>query len=179
MLKYPIYSKSFDPISHSIEKKYFRSRREKEEKAALSGYILDEGRGNSFDQQEPPSEMRADSGEILPSAILDTNDELTNLYKTISRKKILSKVQSGVFSHHKPEPHRPQLTPNTRPLAKILNMLHSVNTNENMYTSIPEDSVYQSLPTQTSGEGRWSIIFIFLIDWLQMTTITRNRSREK
>ena len=119
MLKYPIYSKSFDPISHSIEKKYFRSRREKEEKAALSGYILDEGRGNSFDQQEPPSEMRADSGEILPSAILDTNDELTNLYKTISRKQILSKVQCASFSsshhrHHQAQAHTPENSRDSR-----------------------------------------------------------------
>ena len=120
MLKYPIYSKSFDPISHSNEKKYFRSRREKEEKAALSGYILDEGRGNSFDQQVPPSGMRAgDPGEILPSAILDTNDELTNLYKTISRKQILSKVQCASFSsshhrHHQAQAHTPENSRDSR-----------------------------------------------------------------
>ena len=43
-------------------------------------------------------------GQILPSAVLDTNDELTNLYKTISRKQILSKVQCSSFSasHHHP-----------------------------------------------------------------------------
>ena len=46
-------------------------------------------------------------GQILPSAILDTNDELTNLYKTISRKQILSKVQCSSFSgsHHNHHPH--------------------------------------------------------------------------
>ena len=44
--------------------------------------------------------------------------------------------------------------PSSRPLAKILSMLHSVPNNENMYTSIAEDSVYQSLPTQTSNENK-------------------------
>ena len=51
-------------------------------------------------------------GQILPSAILDTNDELTNLYKTISRKQILSKVQCSSFSgshhHHHPHLHQQQ-----------------------------------------------------------------------
>ena len=83
--------------------------------------------------------------EMLSSSVVDSNDELTNLYKTISRKQILSKVQGG-------EPQAPAA--HSRPLAKILNMLHGVNNSENMYTSIAEDSVYQSLPTQTSSGGR-------------------------
>ena len=86
--------------------------------------------------------------EMMSSSVVDSNDELTNLYKTISRKQILSKVQGG-------EPQAPAA--HSRPLAKILNMLHGVNNSENMYTSIAEDSVYQSLPTQTSGGGRFSI----------------------
>ena len=64
-------------------------------------------RENSF-QQPVGSSGSAESGQILPSAILDTNDELTNLYKTISRKQILSKVQCSSFSGshpHHPHPH--------------------------------------------------------------------------
>ena len=136
-----------DSLVTSSLLKFTSHKLEEEEKGQLSGYILDDG-----EDHERAKHLRTEA--LFNSSTVDSNDELTNLYKTISRKKILSKVQSGVFSHHKPEPHRPQLTPNTRPLAKILNMLHSVNTNENMYTSIAEDSVYQSLPTQTSGEGR-------------------------
>ena len=49
--------------------------------------------------------------------------------------------------------------PSRRPLAKILSLLHSVpgregqaGTQENTYTSIAEDSVYQSLPPQPAAE---------------------------
>ena len=45
-------------------------------------------RENSF-QQPVSGSGSAESGQILPSAILDTNDELTNLYKTISRSSIV------------------------------------------------------------------------------------------
>ena len=162
-----------DSLVTSSLLKFTSHKLEDEEKGKLSGYILDDEQDNERAKHRRTDEL------FNSSSVVDSNDELTNLYKTISRKQILSKVQSGAYSQHRPDPHRPHLPPQSRPLAKILNMLHSVNTNENMYTSIPEDSVYQSLPTQTSGEGRWSIIFMFLIDWLQMTTITRNRSREK
>ena len=67
-------------------------------------------RENSF-QQPAGSSGSAESGQILPSAILDTNDELTNLYKTISRKQILSKVQCSSFSgshHHQHHLHQQQ-----------------------------------------------------------------------
>ena len=49
--------------------------------------------------------------------------------------------------------------PSRRPLAKILSLLHAVpgregqaGTQENTYTSIAEDSVYQSLPPQPAAE---------------------------
>ena len=75
-----------------------RFRKEEDEKAKLSGYILDENSNeNSFDQQQETSSKNS-SSQIFPSAILDTNDELTNLYKTISRKQILSKVQHSTFN---------------------------------------------------------------------------------
>ena len=77
-----------------------RFRKEEDEKAKLSGYILDENSNeNSFDQQQETSSKNS-SSQIFPSAILDTNDELTNLYKTISRKQILSKVQHSSFNLH-------------------------------------------------------------------------------
>ena len=59
-------------------------------------------RENSFQQPLGSSGSVEGGGQILPSAVLDTNDELTNLYKTISRKQILSKVQCSSFSgsHH-------------------------------------------------------------------------------
>ena len=76
-----------------------RFRKEEDEKAKLSGYILDENSNeNSFDQQQDSSSSKNGSSQIFPSAILDTNDELTNLYKTISRKQILSKVQHSSFN---------------------------------------------------------------------------------
>ena len=61
-------------------------------------------RENSFQQSLGGSGSVEGGGQILPSAVLDTNDELTNLYKTISRKQILSKVQCSSFSgsHHHP-----------------------------------------------------------------------------
>ena len=71
-------------------------RREEAEKAKLSAYILDEEsvEENSF---EPLSarHFQKQGQHILPGSILETNDELTNLYKTISRKQILSKVQGS------------------------------------------------------------------------------------
>jgi len=134
-----------------------RFRKEEDEKAKLSGYILDENSNeNSFDQQQDSSSSKNGSSQIFPSAILDTNDELTNLYKTISRKQILSKVQHSSFNLNTTDNMRENAAPppSSRPLAKILSMLHSVPNNENMYTSIAEDSVYQSLPTQTSNENK-------------------------
>ena len=50
----------------------------------------------------------------------------------------------------------PSTRPSRRPLAKILSLLHSVPgqtaPQENTYTSIAEDSVYQSLPPQPAAE---------------------------
>ena len=51
----------------------------------------------------------------------------------------------------------PSSRPSRRPLAKILSLLHSVpgqgaGPQENTYTSIAEDSVYQSLPPQPAAE---------------------------
>ena len=123
-----------------------------EEKAKLSHHsaILED------DQDDPrPYGLSSSSSrhrrteELFSSSVVESNDELTNLYKTISRKQILSKVQGGEA--------QPQAPAHTRPLAKILHMLHGVPNTENMYTSIAEDSVYQSLPTQTSTGGRSSM----------------------
>ena len=46
-------------------------------------------RENSFQQPVGGSGSVESGVQILPSAILDTNDELTNLYKTISRSSIV------------------------------------------------------------------------------------------
>jgi len=164
-----------------------RKRRDDEEKAQLSGYILDEGsHQNSFEprsnhyqhqkrEQNYHSNHKPGNNEIFPGSILENNDELTNLYKTISRKQILSKVQCSSFNMNNSQLPRSSLPSSSRPLAKILSMLHSVpqtnnmnssnsmnnlnnnNNNENMYTSIAEDSVYQSLPptqSQTSSNNK-------------------------
>lgn len=83
-----------------------KSKYEDEEKAGLSGYILDENSNeNSFDTTSRTNQKRV-RNEIFPTAILDSNDELTNLYKTISRKQILSKVQCSPYGHggHPPPP---------------------------------------------------------------------------
>ena len=148
-----------DSLVTSSLLKFTSNKFEDEEKGQLSGYILDDNHG-----AERAKHRRTE--EMFNSSVVDSNDELTNLYKTISRKQILSKVQSGNFGHHKLEQQQQSLRqqqqqhqapPHARPLAKILNMLHSVNNTENMYTSIAEDSVYQSLPPQTSAEGKLNV----------------------
>ena len=78
---------------------------------------MDEGIENSFEQEETPAiPSKMKSGEIFPSAILDSNDELTNLYKTISRKQILSKVQCASFNsrHHRNHPPHAQTPENSK-----------------------------------------------------------------
>ena len=140
-----------------------------EEKGKLSGHsaiLEDDHRPYGLN-----SSKHRRTEELFSSSVVDSNDELTNLYKTISRKQILSKVQSG----------EPQVAAHSRPLAKILNMLHGVQNTENMYTSIAEDSVYQSLPTQTSSGGRSSIEAgtIANLRSVQMITTTRGRNVKK
>ena len=82
-----------------------KSKYEDEEKTGLSGYILDENSNeNSFDTTTRTAQKRV-RNEIFPTAILDSNDELTNLYKTISRKQILSKVQCSPYGGHPTPPH--------------------------------------------------------------------------
>ena len=137
-----------DSLVTSSLLKFTSHKLPEEEKGKLRGHsaILEDDE----DQLRPyglNSSKHRRTEEMFSSSVVDSNDELTNLYKTISRKQILSKVQGG----------EPQAAAHSRPLAKILNMLHGVNNSENMYTSIAEDSVYQSLPTQTSSGGRSSM----------------------
>ena len=137
-----------DSLVTSSLLKFTQHKLGEEEKGRLSGHaaIPEEGQDHHRHYGLNSSKHRR-TEEMLSSSVVDSNDELTNLYKTISRKQILSKVQGA----------EPQIAAHSRPLAKILNMLHGVHNTENMYTSIAEDSVYQSLPTQNSGGGRSSI----------------------
>ena len=162
---------------------------EQERRAKLSGCILDEEAENSFDNQIDFNTAQNSSTERisddfdqphLSATVLDKGDELNDLYRTISRKRILSKVHCSNFhlhnsgdNHHgecnrkhsnmfgstispaqtqdesvKPQSRINLQRPNPRPLAKILDRLHSVNQTENTYVSLTGDSVYQSLQNQ-------------------------------
>ena len=148
--------------SSRVNPNFTSPRPDEDEKARLSGYILDENSNteNSFDYRsnEGRQTKKKYRNEIFPTAILDSNDELTNLYKTISRKQILSKVQCSSFpadpGHRSAPVSSVSGGAEQRPLARILNMLHSAHTNENMYTSIHEDSVYQSLQTTATNNDK-------------------------
>ena len=141
---------------------------EYEDKIKLSAYILDEEEENSFDNQrfdkKPKVSTTDDDLEEnhLSATILDRGEEGNNLYHTISRKKILSQVKCPNFHLHnngqimgpirdesandKSEPNNLNL--NERPLAKILERLHSVRAQENTYVSLTGESLYQSLQNQ-------------------------------
>jgi len=159
---------------------------EQDRRAKLSGYILDEEGENSFDNQHDYKETEKFSNERisddfdqphLSATVLNKGDELNDLYRTISRKRILSKVHcsnfhlhnsadnhhgecnrkhSNMFGNQLPSQEEPPRSPSgvnlqrptPRPLAKILDRLHSVNPNENTYVSLTGDSVYQSLSNQ-------------------------------
>ena len=158
---------------------------EQERRAKLSGYILDEEGENSFDNQmvvNDSNERVSDDFEQpqLSAMVLDKGDELNDLYRTISRKRILSKVHcanfhlhTGMDNHHG-ECNRKHSNmfgnevsdqddtsthqrvgnlqkPIPRPLAKIFDRLHGLNPTENTYVSLTGDSVYQSLQNPSSS----------------------------
>ena len=95
---------------------------------------MDEGIENSFEQEQTPAiPSKMKTGEIFPSAILDSNDELTNLYKTISRKQILSKVQCASFNS------RHQL--NKKPELKVVSLLPIIGTLKMVYTTTVQSTI--------------------------------------
>jgi hypothetical protein len=119
----------------------------------LSSYVLEE-------REEPRPGVERDEFDTnqLSATVLDKGEELTSLYRTISRKRLLRQYKDFPAppcpeEGWGPEPGDPgrrrrredEARAGARPLARILDRLHSLQTAENTYVSLTSDSLYTSL----------------------------------
>lgn len=128
----------------------------------LSSYVLEERlepRLGGDDREQDEFDTKE-----LSATVLDKGEEISNLYRTISRKRLLRQYkdfqipegEEGEEKWEEPEGRRERRAeegprPAGRPLARILERLHALQPAENTYVSLTSDSLYTSL--QNGGRG--------------------------
>ena len=128
----------------------------------LSSYVLEERlepRIGGDDREQDEFDTKE-----LSATVLDKGEETSNLYRTISRKRLLRQykdfqIPEGDEGEEKWEEaevrreRRGEEVPRAagRPLARILERLHALQPAENTYVSLTSDSLYTSL--QNGGRG--------------------------